>query len=99
MANLLALPGSGTVMAGRRVTGTLQVLAALAGFALTMWWARSFASAWLATGHFPSDGGPHLRVGLAGGAVFAVAWFWALATGLAILRAAHGNKPPAGPTP
>jgi len=32
---------------------------------------------------------PHLLLGVAGVFVFGLAWLWSLATGLAMLRAAH----------
>lgn len=90
--NLLALPGLGSFLAGRRVTGFFQAALALAGFGLTGFWFFSFIALWFRTGEFPMDGGPHFPAGLAGVGLFAAAWCWALVTGLAILRKARAGK-------
>lgn len=95
---MVSLPGLGTIMAGQRV-GWLQAAISATGFILSSWWAGTFIVAWTRTREFPLDGGPHLLTGVVGVILFVVAWLWAFVTGLAILRAAHGNKPPARPTP
>jgi hypothetical protein len=92
LTNLLALPGLGSFIAGRRVTGFFQAALALTGFGLTGFWFFSFIALWFRTGEFPMDGGPQFPAGLAGVGLFAGAWCWALVTGLAILRKAHAGK-------
>jgi len=85
MANVLILPGLGSFMGGRRVAGTLQALAASAGFALTMLWLWSYGTALLGSG-LPEGLGPRGGEGLLGIALFAVSWVWSLASGLSLLR-------------
>lgn len=94
---MVTLPGVGSLMAGRRV-GWLQTLLAATGFMLTIWWATTFIVAWVVTRELPTDGGSHLLAGVLGVFLFVVAWLWAFATGLAILRAANEPEPPARPT-
>ncbi len=95
---MVSVPGIGTVMAGQRI-GWIQAAISVTGFILSSWWGTTFAVAWIRTREFPVDGGPHLRTGFVGVILFVVAWLWAFVSGLAILRAAHGSKPPARPTP
>ena len=90
-ANLLVLPGLGTLVAGRR-WGVVQAALALAGFALTLGWLTFFVMAWIQLGAFPLTGGPHLSWGILGVAVFGAAWLWSLATGLAVLREARSGR-------
>ncbi len=88
LVNLLVLPGLGSLLA-RRKAGWLQMLAALAGFALTTRWFIAFVVACVSQGEIPIDDGPHLRMGLLGVGLFGLAWGWALATGLSIVRRAR----------
>jgi len=89
LSNLVALPGIGTFLAGRRVTGTAQMFTAAVGFALTVFWLGSFIREWVRLRAFPADGGAQFRWGLIGVGVFAFAWFWGLISGLQIQRAAR----------
>jgi hypothetical protein len=89
LTNLLVLPGLGSWLAGRRFVGLLQVVLALTGFGLTCSWFVSFIGACVQTQAFPLDGGPQLRLGLIGLALFLAGWFWAIVTSLRILRATH----------
>jgi hypothetical protein len=91
LTNLLALPGLGSFLAGRRVTGFFQAALALTGFGLTGFWFFSFIALWFRTGEFPMDGA-HLAVGLGGVGLFTAAWCWALVAGLAIVRKARAGK-------
>lgn len=89
LTNLLVLPGLGSLMAGRRIAGVLQMLLTLTGFGLTGYWFTTFCYQWWQTRCFPFDGGPQLGWGLLGVLLFLAGWGWALATGLRILRAAR----------
>ena len=91
----LGLPGLGSIMAGRRVVGTLQLLMSLGGFALTLVFASWFLKTWKMnhelpmitiqrTGELPPGLLHHVLIGLAGMAVFAVAWLWSAFTGFQI---------------
>ena len=92
LSNLVSVPGIGTFLAGRRVTGALQMIVASIGFVMSMYWFVAFIRHWIHTQSFPFDGGPLFRHGLIGCGVFACAWLWGLSSGLQIRRAAHTNK-------
>ena len=85
MANVLVLPGLGSLLAGRR-SGWPQAAIALAGFALTALWLLSFLSAWARAGSFPLDAGPYLPEGVLGVFLFGLSWVWSLLTGLSVVR-------------
>jgi hypothetical protein len=84
-ANLLVLPGLGTLVAGRR-SGLAQTALALIGFALTLLWLTYFVMTWIRERAFPFAGGPHLLWGFLGVVVFGAAWLWSLVTGLAMVK-------------
>ncbi len=90
--NLLGLPGLGSFLAGQRFVGAAQMLLALTGFGLNLFWCVAFAAQWI-TKQLPLDGGHQFRWGLIGVGLFALSWFWGLATGLQIRRAARTNNP------
>ena len=76
-------------MAGRRVTGVMQVLLAVTGITLTLIWFISYVIQVAREMAIPPIDGAHLWMGLAGVFLFAAAWLWALVTSLQILRAAR----------
>ena len=84
-ANLLVLPGLGTLVAGRR-SGLVQAALALVGFVLIMLWLTAFVLDWIERGGVPPGGGPHLSWGILGIVVGGVAWVWSLVTGLAVIK-------------
>jgi hypothetical protein len=86
LSNLLSVPGIGTYLAGRRVSGLAQMAIATAGFVLTMYWAGTFVHEWVRAREFPFDGGSQFRWGLIGAGVFSCAWLWGLISGLQIRR-------------
>jgi hypothetical protein len=88
VANLLVLPGLGSLMAERRV-GWAQAALATAGAALTLLWLAAFVRDWIRAGAFPFDAGPALGEGLLGIALFFAAWLWSLATSLEVIRRAR----------
>jgi len=83
VANLLVLPGLGSLLVGRKV-GWIQATLALGGFVLTLVWLVSFVRAWSSLGAFPLDAGPEVKTGLLGLALFAVAWLWSVGTSLSV---------------
>jgi hypothetical protein len=100
LTNLLALPGLGTWLSGRRIVGAIQMALALTGFALTTAWAFGFATSWIRNGEPPMEFDRLLLTGVTGVFLFATAWLWSLASSLAMLqRARDHSQPPAGPTP
>ena len=103
----LAMPGSGTLVAGRR-SGYVQGLLALAGVGLTTVFGLRFIAWYFA--HFArlqedwvdpiaAAGAIWIAVRWAvlGMALFAVAWLWALASSLSFLHEARRAGP--GPRP
>lgn len=104
-----ALPGSGSLLAGRKI-GYPQMALAVLGFGLTTWFGMKFIG-W-GIRHWSElmnpSGDPldlllavwrECRWALAGLGCFATAWLWALFTSLSLLRttrptAASGTKPP-----
>ena len=105
----LALPGSGSLVAGHPV-GYAQLALALGGFAVSAVFGVRFIGWQLANWsrfHSP-QGDPvaelaeiwlHLRWALLGMAVVLIALFWALMTSLAILRSASNEYPAKEPPP
>ena len=81
----LVLPGVGTFIARRRVSGALQLLVSQIGFVLMVIWMISYVVEWVQTGEMPIDLGPHIGLGLAGVALFLLAWIWALASSVDVL--------------
>jgi hypothetical protein len=87
LADLLLLPGLGALASGRRLAGLAQAALALTGFGLALLWLTSYGLAWLRAGALPEGLGPRGGLGLAGLALFLLAWLWSLAAGLGRLRA------------
>jgi hypothetical protein len=99
----IALPGSGSLMAGRK-SGYLQVLLGIGGMVLTvifglrglLWmlanWSRMRDPA-IDQIAVMSDMWSVLRWAFLGMAIFGLGWLWALATGYGIVRAAKNDSP------
>jgi hypothetical protein len=103
----LATPGFGSLLAGR-VSGYPQAALYLLGFGLTLMFGARFALWYLA--NWSRLRGPEadpveslgeillaVRWPFLGFAIFAIAWLWALATSLQILRAAKKSDSPRTP--
>lgn len=98
LMNLLATPGLGSIMAGRRLAGVGQLLLALAGFGMiTAWFVK------LMTDYFglisdqrgePQVNFTQLKIGAA---VFAASWLWSLVTTVQVFRAMPKNLPCTAP--
>ncbi len=92
LTNLLALPGLGTWLAGRRFAGAIQMTLAVTGFVLTAVWAGDFFLTWIRTGEFPGDFSRLLFVGLGGVTLFATGWLSSLVSGLRLQRDARAHE-------
>ena len=95
----LGMPGSGTLVAGRR-SGYVQGLLALAGVGLTTvfglrfiaWYLANFArlrEEWIDPFAAAGEVWMAVRWALLGMALFAVGWLWALGSSLLIVREAR----------
>ena len=84
--NLLATPGLGTIIAGRYLAGTLQLLAACAGFGLIIGWFVVLFQAMMNS----AEAG-HAWMWVSGLAWFGASWLGALWSSLAILKQAKAN--------
>ena len=91
--NLLVIPGLGTFLAGRRISGLLQVALAVAGLLLCARWISQFMSVVLAAEELPDLEAIPFRLLTIGFAVVIAAWLWSLVSSLQILRAARKTKP------
>ncbi|MSR64444.1 MAG: hypothetical protein EXS18_01535 [Verrucomicrobiae bacterium] len=91
VANLVVLPGLGTVIAGKRV-GYIQATLAVIGMALTLSWSVWFFVTWSRTKTAPMNLEWHLIVGAIGAVIFLVAWLWAFVGGWNALRQVRAAK-------
>jgi hypothetical protein len=91
--NQLATPGLGSVMAGRRVAGTGQLLLAVAGFVLVIGWFGLTASNTYNQIVNDAEPRPAGWLGEAGGVSFMGAWVWAWVTSFQILRCVQEKEP------
>ncbi|MFA6544320.1 MAG: hypothetical protein WCS99_07830 [Limisphaerales bacterium] len=101
----LAVPGSGSWLAGWRVSGALQLALTAGGLLLSLAWGGWFLAEWSRVGKLPilviydNDGAlppgylKFLLIGLAGLGLFGLALGWAFLTSLLICREAkrHGS--------
>jgi hypothetical protein len=97
LINQLATPGLGSIMAGRWLAGTGQLLLAVAGFAFFIGW---FVQVSLNTYNLienDAEPRPAAWLGVAGALVFALAWLWALVTSFQLLRSVKRLDPPNPP--
>ena len=90
LLNVLVLPGMGSLMGGRIASGLGQLALAAAGFVLVMVWFAGLMVRYygLMFGDGQSGFNPPSWTGTVGAIMFVVAWLWALATGLGLMRAA-----------
>lgn len=84
IANLVVLPGLGSVMGGRK-TGFLQMMLAIGGFVVTLVALIKIVLFWAHDFQLPAEARLY-RTAISGMAVFLVSWVWSLLTSLAIFR-------------
>ena len=89
MINQFATPGLGSIMAGRYLVGSLQLIFALAGFTLIVAW--FFLLLKTAYAIMETSGEPHPPhyLGWMGLGNFAFAWCWAWFTSISVLHEAQ----------
>lgn len=97
MAVNLSVPGLGTIQAGQKLVGWIQLILAVGGVLMTSYFAGWFLLEWKKTGVFPlnmmAQSGflpPHWKkpiiAGLGGVVVFLAALGWAVLSSLALRR-------------
>jgi TM2 domain-containing membrane protein YozV len=89
MTNLLILPGLGSILLKRRISGLVQLALSFLGLGLMLVCIVDFIRTWTEEGALPTEPTPHLGTGLFGLLVAAVAWLWAAGSGLAAVREAE----------
>lgn len=95
LVNQLATPGLGSMMGKHYLAGTGQLLLALAGFGLLMFWLlKYFYGMAFQPLDAPAPTGPYYGwTGIAGVLCFLVSWIWSGVTSLALLRQAKIEDP------
>jgi 4a-hydroxytetrahydrobiopterin dehydratase len=92
LLNLLATPGLGSLLCGRWIAGSGQLLLAVAGFSwVIVWFLREMIPYY---GLMFGDGPPHLpglKMLAEGTVLFVVAWLWSAATSFSLLREASAG--------
>ena len=86
LANLVTVPGLGSLAAGRKI-GYVQAVLSLLGFALSFLGLIGFLRDWRVRGDYPEGFTPSLWLALAGMALFLTGWLWALQTSIGL----HGE--------
>jgi 4a-hydroxytetrahydrobiopterin dehydratase len=93
MLNLLATPGLGSLLCGRWIAGSGQLVLAVAGFTLVaVWFLKEMIPYY---GLMFSDEPPHLpglKMLAEGAILFAVSWLWSAVTSLSLWREASANN-------
>jgi hypothetical protein len=101
--NQFATPGLGSLMAGRFVAGTIQLLLAVAGFGLVMgWFIQLMMKTYRLASDLPPEPDRYPWLGKAGVLIFVLSWLLAWPTTLSVLRAARKaelENPPPRPLP
>lgn len=98
IVNQLATPGLGSWLGGRRIAACGQLLLAGTGFGLiVLWFTRILIDLVHQLNGRVAATGWHRKLGVSGGALFLLAWLWALYTSFSLLREArrHEAAPPA----
>jgi hypothetical protein len=89
--NLAVLPGMGTLLLRRWISGLVQLVLAAGGAAGSIAWLLWFVREWSRAGHFPLDRGPLFPIGLAGTLAFVLAWAWSGRTAWEEVSASRGR--------
>ena len=88
VANLVVLPGLGTIACKLWVEGIAQLALVAIGAVLLCVWLYGFIGAMFTSMSLPLDGGPSATEGMIGLALSLLAWAWSGWTGYRLWRAA-----------
>jgi hypothetical protein len=96
LMNQFATPGLGSLMGGRIIPGLGQLLLALAGFGLVMFWfVRTMKEYYSLMGEdAPTLSTSYTKFLFAGAMLFAASWLWSLLTSVSLVRQAKVPEPP-----
>jgi hypothetical protein len=92
LLNLLAMPGLGSLLAGRKVAGTGQIIFVTGGSVMLFVWLFKVLAQYY--GLMFGDVQPQAVgwIGETGGALFAVSWLWAAVTSFSLFREASSQE-------
>jgi len=93
LVNQFATPGLGSLMGGRILAGTGQLLLALIGFALVIYWFLRTMQEYYSLISSDAPTVSYAKFGLAGVLFFAAAWLWSLLTSISLIRKAKEQEP------
>ena len=96
LINQLATPGLGSLLAGRYLAGTAQLLLAVTGFGCVVAWFFALMLQLFQQTDSETPAKSVAWLGELGALLFVLSWVWALFTSLSLLREANENP---GPTP
>jgi 4a-hydroxytetrahydrobiopterin dehydratase len=92
LLNLLAMPGLGSLLAGRKVAGTGQIIFVTGGSVMLFVWLFKVLAQYY--GLMFGDMQPQAVgwIGETGGALFAISWLWAAVTSFSLFREASSQE-------
>jgi len=91
LINQFATPGLGSVLVGRYVSGTGQLLLAVTGFSLFVLWFIAILRQFYGQIQGDIEVKSVAWIGWTGLAIFAASWCWALITSISIMREVKRN--------
>ncbi|HEX5221123.1 MAG TPA: hypothetical protein VFZ59_16285 [Verrucomicrobiae bacterium] len=92
LINQLATPGLGSLMAGRYLSGTGQLLLAVTGFLFFVAWFVAVMRQFYGQIQGDVEVKPVGWIGWTGLAIFAAAWLWSWGTSISLLREVRRNN-------
>jgi len=93
LLNQLATPGLGSLMCGRWIAGTGQLILALASCGLIIdWFIREMSVYYGMIADTAPAQQPDIRLLIGGAILLAISWFWSLITSFSLMREASNTK-------
>jgi hypothetical protein len=92
LTNQFATPGLGSLMAGRFLAGSGQLLLAVGGFVMVVAWVGLTMHESYNLMYSDAPPKSFAWLGVAGGVLFGISWFWALVTSIRLVRQAKADE-------
>ncbi len=93
MLNLLATPGLGSLLCGRWIAGSGQLIMAVTGFTVVaVWFVRIMVPYYGLMFSDEPPQFPNMKMLLQGAVLFAVAWLWSAVTSISLAHEASRNE-------